>query len=94
MSQVTLYGTRFCPFCVAARRLLRTKGITFEDIPLDANPAQRAQVMSDSGRNTVPQIWIGDRHVGGFTDLQQLERSGELDEIIAAGVESLETAAI
>ena len=94
MNQVVLYGTRFCPFCVAARRLLRAKGLTFEDVPLDSDPQLRAKVMADCGRHTVPQIWIGQRHVGGFTDLQQLERSGELDEFLSAGVETEKSSAI
>ena len=94
MTQVVMYGTRFCPFCVAARRLLRAKGITFEDVSLDGNSQQRAKVMADSGRRTVPQIWIGERHIGGFTDLQELERNGELEDIANSGVESPETVAI
>ena len=82
MPQVVLYGTSFCPFCVAARRLLRTKGINFEDIPLDKDHTLRAKVMARSGRNTVPQIWIGDAHIGGFTDLQELEAQGQLNKFI------------
>jgi glutaredoxin 3 len=87
MSQVVLYGTRFCPFCTATRRLLTAKGINYQDIALDNDPALRASVMDKSSRNTVPQIWVGDVHVGGYTDLRQLEVDGHLDKLITSGVE-------
>ena len=72
MTQVVLYGTRFCPFCTAARRLLTAKGVNYQDIALDNYPVLRASVMANSSRNTVPQIWVGDVHVGGYTDLPPL----------------------
>ena len=87
MSQVVLYGTRFCPFCTAARRLLTAKGINYQDIALDNDPTLRTSVMDKSSRNTVPQIWVGDVHVGGYTDLRQLEVDGHLDKLITTGVE-------
>ena len=87
MTDVVLYGTRFCPFCTAARRLLTARGINFQDVPLENNPALRASVMARSSRNTVPQIWIGDRHVGGYTELLALEDDGELDGLVNPGVE-------
>ena len=87
MTEVVLYGTRFCPFCTAARRLLTAKGLTFQDLPLDNDPALRASVMARSSRNTVPQIWIGDRHVGGYTELLGLKDNGELDGLVNPGVE-------
>ena len=87
MTEVVLYGTRFCPFCTAARRLLTARGLTFQDVPLDNDPALRASVMARSSRNTVPQIWIGDRHVGGYTELRALEDNDELDGLVNPGVE-------
>jgi glutaredoxin 3 len=87
MSQVVLYGTRFCPFCTAARRLLTAKGINYQDIPLDNDPSLRAEVMERSARNTVPQIWVGEVHIGGYTDLRQLEVDGRLQQLVSSGVE-------
>lgn len=87
MTEAVLYGTRFCPFCTAARRLLTARGITFQDVPVDNDPELRASVMARSSRNTVPQIWIGDRHVGGYTELLALEDNGELDGLVNPGVE-------
>lgn len=80
---VTMYSTRFCPYCVAARRLLTDKGVSFEDIPVDSDPQLRRQMSERAGRRTVPQIWIGDTHVGGYTDLAALEQRGELDRLLA-----------
>ena len=87
MTEVVLYGTRLCPFCTAARRLLTARGLTFQDVPVDNDPELRASVMARSSRNTVPQIWIGDRHVGGYTELRALEDNGELDGLVNLGVE-------
>ena len=87
MSQVVLYGTRFCPFCTAARRLLTAKGINYQDIPLDDDASLRAEIMERSARNTVPQIWVGDVHIGGYTDLRQFEVDGRLQQLVSSGVE-------
>ncbi len=86
MSQVVLYGTQFCPFCTQARRLLTAKGIEFQDVALDSDPALRAEIMARGSRNTVPQIWIDDVHVGGYTDLRKLELNGDLDALAKSGV--------
>lgn len=83
MPGVVLYGTRFCPYCIAARRLLQARGVQFEDIPVDRDPALRRSIAERSGQSTVPQIWIGAHHVGGFTDLQALDRAGRLVELLA-----------
>lgn len=83
VAPVTMYSTRFCPYCVAARRLLTEKGVGFEDISVDGDNALRHEMTQRSGRRTVPQIWIGDTHVGGYTDLAALERRGELDRLLA-----------
>ena len=80
---VTLYTTRFCPYCVRARRLLDRKGVDYTDMRVDKDPALRQEMMERSGRRTVPQIWIGERHIGGCDELHQLERDGRLDALLA-----------
>ncbi|MDC1512502.1 glutaredoxin 3 [Porticoccaceae bacterium] len=94
MSHVVLYGTRFCPFCTAARRLLTNKGIDYQDISVDNNPELRGKLITKSGRNTVPQVWFGTQHIGGFDELRDLERQGTFDAILQSGVESGETVSI
>ncbi len=79
---VKMYSTRFCPYCIRARMLLESKGVEFEDIGVDGDPDQRREMMALSGRRTVPQIWIGDTHVGGYDDLAALEQQGSLDELL------------
>ncbi|HEY6131714.1 MAG TPA: glutaredoxin 3 [Halioglobus sp.] len=79
---VTLYTTRFCPYCIQARRLLDSKGVAYQDIAVDGNPDLRREMMVRSGRDTVPQIWIGERHIGGCDDMLLLERQGRLDELL------------
>lgn len=83
---ITMYATAFCPYCVHAERLLRAKGVTeIEKIRVDQEPARRAEMMSRTGRRTVPQIYIGARHVGGYDDLVALDRAGQLDPLLAGG---------
>jgi glutaredoxin 3 len=82
-----MYATRFCPFCVMARRLLKAKGVAFEEIAVDGCTELRAQMREKSGRYTVPQIWIGARHIGGYEEIADLERRGELDPLLKEGVE-------
>jgi len=94
MSQVVLYGTRFCPYCTAARYLLSAKGVTYEDISVDSDMNLRREIMAKSGQRTVPQIWIGETHVGGYSELQQLETLGQLDTLLRNGVELDKTDAI
>jgi glutaredoxin 3 len=77
-----MYSTRFCPYCIRARSLLESKQVPFTDILVDAQPALRREMTELSGRRTVPQIWIGDLHVGGYDDLAQLERQGRLDRLL------------
>lgn len=83
MAAVTLYTTRYCPFCIRAKALLDHKGVTYTEISVDNNPGLRQEMMAKSGRHTVPQIWVGERHVGGCDDLMALERRGALDELLA-----------
>lgn len=84
MSKITMYSTGVCPFCQMAERLLRSKGVTaIVKIRVDLEPERRAEMMERTGRRTVPQIYIGERHVGGFDDLSALDRAGQLDELLA-----------
>jgi glutaredoxin 3 len=81
---IVMYSTRFCPFCIRARRVLEHKGLVYTDISVDADPALRRRMEDLSGRYTVPQIWVGDVHVGGFDELWQLEQRGKLDPLLQA----------
>ena len=84
MPKVLMYATAVCPYCVNAERLLKSKGVQeIEKIRVDLDPLQREEMMRRSGRRTVPQIWIGDRHVGGCDDLYALDRAGQLDALLA-----------
>ena len=85
MAKVLMYSTGVCPYCIQAERLLTAKGVTAIDkIRVDLQPEQRAEMMAKTGRRTVPQIYIGDTHVGGFDDLSALDRAGGLDKLLAA----------
>jgi glutaredoxin 3 len=84
LSQVTIYTRRFCGYCTAAKGLLAQKGIDFEEIDATGDPEKRDEMITRSGRFTFPQIFIGERHVGGYTDLHALQASGELDGLLAA----------
>lgn len=81
---VVMYSTASCPYCMAARNLLRAKDLTWTEVSLDAEPDKRAEMMTRTGRRTVPQIFIGDTHVGGFDDLDALEQEGALDRLLQA----------
>ena len=82
-ARVLMYSTAVCPYCIMAERLLKAKGVeTIEKIRVDLDPQQRAEMMQKTGRRTVPQIYIGDTHVGGFDDLSALEREGKLDPLL------------
>ena len=77
-----MYSTGFCPYCVRARMLLARKGVTYTDVRVDLEPALRAEMIERSGRTSVPQIFIGDFHVGGCDDLYALENQGRLDPLL------------
>lgn len=84
MPRVLMYSTRVCPYCQMAERLLRAKGVTeIEKILIDTDPEQRAIMMERTGRRTVPQIYIGDKHIGGFDDLSALDQAGGLVLLLA-----------
>jgi glutaredoxin 3 len=85
MAKVRMYSTAVCPYCVRAEMLLKAKGVTeIEKIRVDLDPRERMEMMQKTGRRTVPQIYIGDEHVGGFDDLAALEHAGKLDSLLAA----------
>ena len=85
MARVVMYLTATCPFCQSAERLLEKKGVTdVEKVRVDLEPERRIEMMKRSGRRTVPQIWIGSRHIGGCDDLYALDRVGELDPLLKA----------
>jgi glutaredoxin 3 len=84
MAKVLMYATAACPFCQSAERLLAAKGAQVEKIRVDLEPGRRAEMQQKSGRRTVPQIWIGERHVGGCDDLYALDREGKLDPLLKA----------
>jgi glutaredoxin 3 len=80
---VVMYSTGWCPYCERARALLERKGVMFREVKVDEDPAERDTMLKRSGgRRTVPQIFIGDRHVGGFDDLYALDKAGELDTLL------------
>lgn len=83
MTKITMYSTQVCPYCVMAERLLLSKGATItEKILVDQDPVRREEMMARTGRRTVPQIFIGDTHVGGFDDLSALDKAGKLDPLL------------
>lgn len=85
MAEVVIYSTKICPYCLMAKSLLTRKGVKFTEIDVSWQAELREEMTRKAGgRQTVPQIWIGDRHVGGCDDLYELERSGELDSLLAA----------
>lgn len=84
MAPVTMYTTAVCPYCTAAKNVLKAKGVTaIQEIRIDQDPARRAEMMERTRRRTVPQIYIGDTHVGGHDDLVALDRAGGLDPLLA-----------
>ena len=85
MAKVLMYSTGACPFCVMAERLLRAKGVAdIEKVRVDLEPERRMEMVERTGRRTVPQIYVGDRHVGGYDDLAALDRAGGLDPLLAS----------
>ena len=84
MARVLMYCTSACPFCQSAERLLVEKGASIEKVRVDLEPERRREMTQKSGRQTVPQIWIGERHIGGCDDLYALDRKGGLDSLLKA----------
>jgi glutaredoxin 3 len=86
--KIQMYTSDWCPYCSRARRLLQEKGVSFEEIDVDASPEARAEMVARSGRHTVPQIFVDDVHVGGSDDLLAREAAGTLDPLINPRTES------
>ncbi|MDO7912064.1 glutaredoxin 3 [Pseudomonas monteilii] len=84
MKPVLIYSSDYCPYCIRAKQLLTRKGVAFEEIRVDGKPQLRAEMSQKAGRTSVPQIWIGDTHVGGCDELHALERAGRLDALLEA----------
>ncbi len=84
-SKVLMYTTAVCPYCQMAERLLRAKGVDVEKVRVDLEPQRRLEMMEKTGRRTVPQIYVGETHVGGYDDLAALERAGKLDPLLQSG---------
>lgn len=80
---VVVYTKQYCPYCVMAKRMLKGKGIDFTEISVDNDQAMMQKMMRDSGQRTVPQIWIGATHVGGYDDMAALQKQGKLDPLLA-----------
>lgn len=82
---ITMYSTAVCPYCIRAESFLKSKGVTaIAKVRVDLDPARRVEMMEKTGRRTVPQIYVGDTHVGGFDDLVALDRAGKLEPLLAA----------
>ncbi|BCZ82101.1 glutaredoxin 3 [Paraburkholderia terrae] len=84
MSAITIYTTPTCPYCLAAKALLKKKGLSYEEINVQGDRATALALMERTGRRTVPQIFVGETHVGGFDDLNALETAGNLDPLVEA----------
>lgn len=80
---VTIYGNQSCSYCAAARMLLTKKGVRFTDVLVSNDPHKLEEMRERSGKSSVPQIFVGETHVGGFDDLYELDKSGKLDELLA-----------
>lgn len=85
MPDITLYSTAVCPYCVAAKNFLKSRGAAWTEVRVDSDPVARAQMMARTQRTSVPQIFIGDTHVGGYDDLVALDRAGGLAPLLAGG---------
>ena len=84
MPQVVMYATSSCPYCMMAKRLLDGKGVKYQIIDVGNDPQKWADMEAKTGRNTVPQVFIGDHHVGGFDDLSAADKRGEIDPLLQA----------
>ena len=84
MQKVTIYTTPYCPYCHAAKALLKKKGVSFEEIDVQDRSLRQQMMLRANGRHTVPQIFIGETHVGGSDDIHELDRRGQLDPLLSA----------
>ncbi len=92
MPNVVVYSTAMCPYCVRAKMLLQSKGVTIEEIRIDLDPQQMQVMMQKSNRRTVPQIFIDDLHVGGYDDIAELDAYGKLDPLLGLAAHTDEAA--
>ncbi len=81
-NEILVYSTLICPYCIAAKRLLKSKHLDYQEIRVDKDPQKRKDMIERSGRTSVPQIFINTQHIGGFDDLNAINKSGELDQIL------------
>jgi len=84
MAEIEMYTKPTCPFCLGAKRLLESKGQSWKEVDIAAEPERRDEMIRRAGRHTVPQIWIGERHVGGYDELARIDATGELDRLLEA----------
>lgn len=82
MNQVTIYCTKTCPFCTMAKKLFDNKGVTYESIDIGNDREKWAQLEAKTGRNTVPQVYIGEQHIGGYDELSAADKRGKLDPLL------------
>jgi glutaredoxin 3 len=82
VAEIQMYSKSWCPYCRMAKRLLAAKGQEWQEIDIEEEPGRLREMVERSGRTTVPQIWIGDRHIGGYDELSRLDASGELDRLL------------
>jgi glutaredoxin 3 len=80
---ITLYTTAICPYCISAKHFLKSKGLSWTEVRIDTDPAERSRMVERAGRTSVPQIFVGDVHVGGFDDMMALHRAGRFEPLVA-----------
>ena len=84
--EITIYSTLVCPYCVAAKNFLKSKGLAWNEVRIDLDPVERDKMMAKTKRTSVPQIFVGDVHVGGYDDMMALHRAGKLDALLDGGL--------
>ena len=82
---ITMYTTAICPYCLSAKNFLKSKGLAWDEVRIDTDPAERQRMVDRTGRTSVPQIFVGDVHVGGFDDMMVLHRAGKFEPLLAGG---------
>lgn len=82
-SPITLYTTAICPYCISAKNFLKSKGLSWTEVRIDTDPAERSRMVERAGRTSVPQIFVGDVHIGGFDDMMALHRAGKFEPLVA-----------
>lgn len=82
--EITIYSTAICPYCVAAKNFLKSKGLSWNEVRIDTDPVERERMLERTRRTSVPQIFIGDTHVGGYDDMMALQRAGKLEPLLQA----------